>query len=245
MTDGPVKEPPQGTPSRRALGAMESAVRRAREAAGPSSPLPPAKPFAPPPSSEPPSWSPPPPADEPDADAGGYRAPLAERWLIVSVAVTATLVVIGAIALALSSRGGGPQQAAPPTSSATSTGHAGTPAPGRSTGSGAAQPSGSSPPATSTTSTTAPPANAGGPPQISSLSPSSGAAGQGIQVAGANFLSSDGQIVATFNGQVAPTSCPAQNVCTVTVPPMTSPGSAQVTITTAAGTSNAVSFTYS
>ena len=55
---------------------------------------------------------------------------------------------------------------------------------------------------------------AGGPPVISSLSPSSGTAGQGIQVAGANFLSANGQIVATFNGQVAPTSCPAQNTCT-------------------------------
>jgi hypothetical protein len=80
---------------------------------------------------------------------------------------------------------------------------------------------------------------------ISALSPASGAAGQGIQVAGANFLSSDGQIVASFNGQVAPTSCPAQNVCTVTVPPMSAPGFALVTITTAVGTSNAVTFTYS
>jgi hypothetical protein len=58
-------------------------------------------------------------------------------------------------------------------------------------------------------------------------------------------MSSDGQIVATFNGQVAPTSCPAQNTCTITVPPPP-PGSqsAQVTITTASGTSNAVTFTY-
>jgi hypothetical protein len=80
---------------------------------------------------------------------------------------------------------------------------------------------------------------------IASLSPASGAAGQGIQVAGANFLSSSGQIVASFNGQVAPTSCPASNTCTVTVPPMTGSSSAQVTITTASGTSNAVTFTYS
>lgn len=57
MMDGPGAEPPQGTPSRRALGAMESAVRRAREAAGPSS-VRPTQPFAeqsppPPPSTEP------------------------------------------------------------------------------------------------------------------------------------------------------------------------------------------------
>ena len=74
--------------------------------------------------------------------------------------------------------------------------------------------------------------------------PSSGSAGQSVTVAGANFLSTSGQIVATFNGQVAPTSCPAQNTCTITVPSSTSP-SAQVVITTSGGTSNAVTFTYS
>ena len=79
---------------------------------------------------------------------------------------------------------------------------------------------------------------------ISALSPSSGAAGQGIEVAGANFLSADGQIVATFNGQVASTSCPAQNTCSVTVPPMSGGQSAQVVITTPSGTSNPVTFTY-
>lgn len=245
MTDGPAEDPTQGTPSRRALGAMESAVRRAREAAQSSPPVRPAKPFEPPQSSGPPTWSPPAPNEEVDADSGGYRARLAESWLIVSVAVAATLVVIGAIALALSAGNGGPQQAAPPTSSATATGHGGAPTPGRSSGSGGGHQSGSSASTTSTTSTTSPPASSGGPPQISALSPASGAAGQGIRVAGVNFLSSDGQIVASFNGEVAPTSCPAQNVCTVTVPAISSPESAQVTITTAAGTSNSVTFTYS
>jgi hypothetical protein len=82
-----------------------------------------------------------------------------------------------------------------------------------------------------------------GPPVISSLSPSSGSAGQSVTVAGSNFLSTNGQIVATFNGQVAPTSCPDQSSCTVTVPPSTAP-SAQVIITTAGGASNAVTFSY-
>jgi hypothetical protein len=50
--------------------------------------------------------------------------------------------------------------------------------------------------------------------------------------------------VATFNGQVAPTSCPAQNTCTVTVPPSPGGATAQVTITTASGTSNVVTFIY-
>ncbi len=57
-------------------------------------------------------------------------------------------------------------------------------------------------------------------------------------------MSSSGQIVATFNGQVAPTSCPAQNTCSVTVPPSSGSQTAQVTITTAGGTSNSVTFTY-
>ncbi len=86
-------------------------------------------------------------------------------------------------------------------------------------------------------------AAAGGPPVISSLSPASGPVGQAIVVAGSNFLSSSGQIVATFNGQVATTSCPAPNTCNVTVPPSATP-SAQVAISTASGTSNAVTFTY-
>ena len=42
MADERTAEPPPGTPGQRALGAMESAVRRARESAGaPRSPLPP------------------------------------------------------------------------------------------------------------------------------------------------------------------------------------------------------------
>ncbi|HEY6471414.1 MAG TPA: IPT/TIG domain-containing protein, partial [Acidimicrobiales bacterium] len=164
-----------------------------------------------------------------------------ERWLVVAVAVVAALVVAAGIALAASQGKSGPQVAAPPTSSPStthpSTHHAAAPRHSGHQGS-----SGSS-----NTSTTAPaaPAVAGGPPVISSITPSSGAAGQGIQVAGANFLSSNGQITATFNGQVAPTSCPAQNTCTVTVPPSTGATSAQIVITTASGTSNAVTFNYS
>ena len=80
---------------------------------------------------------------------------------------------------------------------------------------------------------------------ISALNPSSGPAGESVQVAGSNFLSSNGRIVATFDGQAASTSCPAQNTCTVTVPAATGSPSAQVTITTSSGTSNAVTFTYS
>ncbi len=223
MTDGQADEPPQGTPGRRALGAMESAVRRARESAS-GAPLP----------ALPARGRPPQPA-EPTPDPDTIRRP--DRWLIASVAVVAALVVVGAIALAVS-LGNSPRITAPPPSTAA---RAPTTIAGRQRAPGTTGPFHS----TSTSTTTTVPSTTGAAPVISSLTPSSGTAGQGIQVAGANFMSSDGQIVATFNGQGVPTSCPAQNTCTITVPPP-SPGSqsAQVTITTASGTSNAVTFTY-
>ena len=219
MTDEHASPPPPGTPGRRALGAMESAVRRAREGAGAAPPPPP----GPTPSQRPPDSA-------QGAPSPTWRSAIrrADRWLVTSVAAVAALVVLAAIALAVSLSAGttspspratSPQRAAPP--------------------SGAASGSGGSTTTTSSTVVVTP----AGPPVISSLTPSSGAAGQGIQVAGANFLSTSGQIVATFNGQVAPTSCPAQNTCSVTVPPSTS-ASAEVVITTASGTSNAVTFTY-
>jgi IPT/TIG domain len=166
-----------------------------------------------------------------------------DRWLVGSVAVLAVLVVIAAVALAVSLSGGTGQPSptvAAPTQPGTPTSHPSSTGAGKS-GTGKSGAGGSTSSSTTTSTVVAAP---GGPPVISSLSPSSGTAGQGIQVAGANFLSTSGQIVATFNGQVAPTSCPAQNTCTITVPPSTSP-SAQVVITTASGTSNAVTFTYS
>ncbi len=258
MSDGTAVDPPRGTPSRRALGAMEIAVRRARErspgTAPPPTPTSGAEPpvTPPPPAASPPprasTWEPgpstewvgPPTQWEPgpgESDPARQR----ERWLVISVVVVAALVVAAGIALAVSLGNSGPQVAVPPptTASTTPTTQGGThhttalKHPGHRGGSGSG--------ATSTT----PPAVAGGPPVISSISPSSGAAGQGLQIAGANFLSSNGQITATFNGQVAPTSCPAQNTCTVTVPPSTGATTAQITITTASGTSNAVTFNYS
>lgn len=253
MSDKSTGERPPGTPSQRALGAMESAVRRARERAGVvtgSGPIQedtqpvavaflsedPPTPPVPPWSGPQPPWSGP-----PSVPARTDQSARREHWLTISVAAVAALVVLAGIALAVSSGGGGQQGASAPSATPT-TAHAGTPAaahhpaPGRRTG----RTGGSS-----TTTSTAPAATPGGPPVIASLSPASGAAGQGIEVAGSNFLSSSGQIVATFNGQVASTSCPAQNTCTVTVPPMSGSSSAQVTITTASGTSNAVTFTYS
>ncbi len=239
MTDGPTVEPPPGRPSSRALGAMESAVRRAREATGAATPP-----------SVPPAPAPRPPEAEEPSPAGATSARQPDRWLATTIVVVAGLVVAGAIALAFSlgTNGNGPQTASPPTTAAAGATHAGTAPTGHpSTASGSPSGSGttSTPSSTSsTTTTTIVPATPGAAPVISSLSPPSGTAGTAIQVTGANFLSSDGHIVATFNGQVAPTSCADQSTCTITVPPSTGSSSAQVTITTASGTSNAITFTY-
>ncbi|HEX4163821.1 MAG TPA: IPT/TIG domain-containing protein [Acidimicrobiales bacterium] len=252
MSDKTVGERPPGAPSQRALGAMESAVRRARERAGVATGSGPmqqdTQPISitsldeDPPTPPVPPWSGPQPpwAGPPSAPGRTGESARREHWLTISVAVVAVLVVTAGIALAVAAGSdGGQQGAAPPPSTAVSTAHPRTPpaahraAPGHHSG------------RPRTTTSTAPPATPGGPPVIASLSPARGTAGQGIQIAGSNFLSSSGQIVASFNGQVAPTNCPASNTCTVTVPPMSGSSSAQVTITTASGTSNAVTFSYS
>lgn len=235
--------PPPGSPGQRALGAMESAVRRARESTG----------IAPPPDPTPTRGQVATPADPtapvaavlPGAPGGRPPSPGRERWLTRSVAAVAALVAAAAIALLVSVIAGpsapapNATRSAPTTAAPTGSHSTGPRSGGRGRTAGTTSPSSSSTTSTSTTVAVAP----NGPPVISSLSPSNGSAGQSITIAGANFLSTDGHIVATFNGQVAPTSCPAQNTCTVTVPASTTP-SAQVVITTAGGASNAVTFSY-
>ncbi len=268
MTEGPASEPPHGTPGLRALGAMESAVRRVRESAG-EPPLPPSTVVRQPPEQpghiEPGSGPersrvPPRPEDaavvaEPtrqsSEDASKWWDRRGERWLVGAVIAAAILVVAAAVALAASLSGSGSPPPRPATFAAPTAppehGRGGNSS-GRGGGTPSARPSTSptTPPATSstTTTTTAPPAVPGSAPVIAALNPASGGPGQAIQVAGANFLSTNGQIVATFNGQVAPTSCPAPNTCMITAPQMAGSSSAQVVITTASGTSNPVTFTY-
>jgi hypothetical protein len=250
MSDERTAETPPGTPGQRALGAMESAVRRARES-GSGPPLTPPhlsraqaptrREVAPPNETRRP---PPPPREtRPPAPPGRPPAPPSrpDRWLIGTVATVAVLVVAAAIALIVSLSG----NSAPTSPTAAISGPATTVpshAPSTHPRSGA-----TSAPTTSSPTTTTPPTVAvapAGPPVISALSPASGSPGQSVTVSGTNFLSTTGQIVATFNGQVAPTSCPAQNTCTVTVPSSNAP-SAQVVITTPGGTSNTETFTYS
>ena len=212
---------PPGAPGLRALGAMAAAAQRAREVQeggpptraveirfddepvpnrppGPDSSQAPAQPVAPP--------------------ATSRRSPLE---IAVWVAAALLLVAAGALAVTLGRAGQWRQRAGRPTLDRGAHRCARHPArPGqraerpridvvRAARARAPRPR---PPRRA-------PPNASGPPVIAALNPSSGTAGQAIQVAGANFLSSSGQITATFDGQVAPTSCPAQNTCSVTVPP--------------------------
>ena len=164
MTDGQAAETPPGTPSRRALGAMESAVRRAREAQGGLPPLPPREePPAPAPMAAPiPPRQPPAgdPADQGQAPVPARRRP--DRWLVVAVVAASVLVVVAAAALAVSASRHAPPGAHAPSKAAPAPAHA----PPRS-GTAAA----------TTTSTTTPPVGPAGAPVIGSLTPSSGDAG--------------------------------------------------------------------
>jgi hypothetical protein len=154
----------------------------------------------------------------------------------VAVGLTAVLVVAAAASLAavLATR------QTPTSGGGTPTTVAHTAAPGGSTGHHTGHPRGTT--STSTTVVVAP----GSPAQISSLSPSSGGPGQTVVIAGSGLMSSNGQIIATFDGQTAPTDCPQQSSCTVTVPTLNPPPTGPVTVivTTAAGASNSLRFTY-
>jgi len=79
-------------------------------------------------------------------------------------------------------------------------------------------------------------------PTMYSLTPAVGSAGETVTVSGSGFLSANGSIVATFGSQIAPTSCPTENQCFVTVPPGSN--SAVVRIRTESGTSNPLTFRY-
>lgn len=97
----------------------------------------------------------------------------------------------------------------------------------------------------STTSSSVPAVVPGGPPVVMSLSPSSGPAGQMVVITGANFVSADGHVAASFGGVVASTQCSSATSCTATAPPAPAGGGqVPVTVTTATGTSNPVNFTY-
>ena len=223
--------------SPRVLTAMAEAARRAREGGagrGPETTH----------HIRPPRAGPHPvaPAAPPVGEAGRNR----ERRMMASMALVAGVLVVATVGLGISvvaHDGSGPKHrsARPgiavtlptrPLSTPTTTTPISTPSPTTA----------SSP--TTAPSPAATPASGSGP-VLSALSPSSGSAGQSVIVVGTGFLSSDGSVVVSFDGQVAPTVCPIQTSCTVTVPAMSDPPpTLPVTITTASGTSNALSFDY-
>ncbi len=228
--------------SPRALGAMAEAARRSREGAdgkaGATTP-----PIRSPKTDPHPVAAVAPPVDE----ARSNR----ERRLKASVALVGGVVVVAAISLGISSAshdrsalehrssrtGAGVTLPTRPRSAPATTGPLST---------GSSPTTGPSPATASSPSTTAAPPPASGPgPVLSALAPSSGSPGQSVVVVGMGFLSSDGTVLATFDGQVAPTVCPIETSCTVTVPTMSDqPSTVPITITTTSGTSNALSFAY-
>jgi hypothetical protein len=235
---GPTNEDPDlptpETPGLKALGAMAAASRRARESGTGPDPVEPARHEGVTPRSTPAQ-----PHQTPRPGAADRRLKTAV-WTVAAVVLAASAALVVSLTAGTSTLTPSANTLSPhPAEAPAAGGH------GVRNGAAAPPPSRHGTSSTTTTGPTAGPSStAGGPPVIAGLDPSSGAAGQGIQVSGANFLSSSGEIIATFNGQVAPTSCPAQNSCRVTVPAFNGATSAQVTITTAGGTSNAVTFTY-
>lgn len=225
---------PERDLSPRALGAMADAVRRSQEAVSGKVPAD---------THRPPTAAPRTPGS---AGASNPARPPRHRPLQTAVAVTAAVVVLAALALAVSlvtgaSSGSRPRSGEP----APTQPHRAPPAPHPSTPS-SSQPSTSLPADTVPPPSTAPPPVAAGTaPTLSALTPSGGSAGQSIVISGTNFMSADGRIVARFGAQTAPTSCPVQTSCTVTVPPGAgSPAAVPVTITTDSGVSNTLTFTY-
>jgi hypothetical protein len=223
--------PPAGTPSTRALSAMELAARRARETTGSVAPAgtgPAAGPAAgPAPSSRPPRWT-------------------RERQLWIAVVVAAVLVVGAGVSLAVVSTTDNQTASAPTTTTSSTTS---TTVASHGGGTATVAPAGRPHPARHKVRrrrhphkrTTIP---AGTAPFLSSLNPKAASAGQSVVITGARFMSSNGTIVAAFNGTEAPTDCPQSTSCTVTVPSLSTSGTVHVTVTTSAGTSNVLSFTY-
>jgi YD repeat-containing protein len=78
-------------------------------------------------------------------------------------------------------------------------------------------------------------------PSITSLTPSSGSNGQGVTIAGANFLASQGSSTVTFNGAAATATSWGDTSIGVTVPATATTG--LVVVTVSGNTSNGVAFT--
>ena len=129
-----------------------------------------------------------------------------------------------------------PNPAPPPVQAGTSSA-----APAGPTG-GAPTPSTTTlPPPTSSTTLLA----SGTTPKLATLEPARGAPGQILVIWGSDLLSTSGRITAHFGVETATIACPQQTSCIVMVPPDGAfVATVPVTVTTDAGTSNALTFAY-
>jgi hypothetical protein len=183
-----------------------------------------------------------------DAAAAATSAPAPsgrtspERWerrLLASILAVAFLVLVATIALAFTL---GTEQSGLPTAPTIASAHSGqadgpVPRP--------AHPPRTQPATRRTASSGSLPELGGTAPVVTSLSPPKGGPGQAVTVSGAHFMSADGHVVADFAGVAASTDCPAQTSCTVVVPTLPgAPRPVRLTITSEAGTSSGVTFTY-
>lgn len=142
------------------------------------------------------------------------------------------------------SAGGASQSPAAPPSVRTAPSSSATP--GTATP-GTATPSTAPAPTAPTTRARPAAATPGGAPVISSISPAGGRSGQQVTLTGSNFFSSDGSITVLFGGAQSSVSCPTQTTCSAVVPtgiPAPPGRRIPVTISTSAGTSAPVPFTY-
>ncbi|MGH9919902.1 MAG: IPT/TIG domain-containing protein [Nitrososphaerales archaeon] len=177
---------------------------------------------------------------------------LSTRTLLITALVVAVVVAAG-IALALSLRS--------PAKPATTHVRIAAPSPHTphgGTSPNAAKTPGTKPrsagsPTTGHTKGTAPPvkpatratAAPGVAPRLASISPATGSDGQSVVIDGSGLFSTDGEVVAYFGGSAAPTRCSSQTSCTVTVPDLGAlPSTVHLTVITANGRSNALTFSY-
>ncbi len=257
-----------GDPDRRALDAMAAAARRARErlapgpdndddvgerrlvarARGTTQTERPARPRR----ADVPLSRVTPERRAPRRPGAGRREGPGTRRAVLAAAVAGALVVAGgglALGLGVSSHTavtarsgasrrpesshGVSRRSASPSSSPGSAPGAGTQsAPGAGTQPAVAAPA--------TTPTASP-----GAPRLTSVNPAAGGPGQRVILSGANLFSADGEVVAYFGPQAAPTSCSSQTSCTATVPNFGSgPSTVPITVTTQHGRSDAVRFAY-
>ncbi len=256
-------------PSRRALEAMASAARRAKELDREPSPA--ERPVetgtcrlvARYSSSETRRWEEP--ARIRPADRAARAGSTARSRPRVALGAVVILVIAGAglafgLALhsptrpaaarvATSGRASVPRHERRPLAAAGGAEHATNPPPqGRSRAAG--QGAGNAPAAAGTGSSgpparsSAPSAPSGGP-LLSSASPAAGGPGQTVVVHGSALFSADGEVTAYFGDGAAPTSCSSQTSCTVIVPDLgAAPSTVALTVVTDAGTSNALTFSY-